>query len=97
MKETYPAYGHKYGCYSFSTCILKPLSLKRKIGIGMDLFWEFSNIKILKDQDIEVKHDYEVIRLGINIGHQFDFSHLAFVNQIGVYLYAKDKSDGPIY
>lgn len=97
IKEIYPAYGDKYGAFSFTTCFLKPLSPKRKIGAGFDLFWDFSNIRSLKRKDIEVKHSYEAIRPGIHIGHQFDFSHLSFVTQIGYYIYAKDKSDGPVY
>jgi hypothetical protein len=97
MKEIYPAYGDKYGAFSLSASLLKPLSLKRKIGAGFDLFWEFSNIRNLKRNDIEVKHDYEVIKPGLHIGHQLEFSRLSFVTQLGFYLYAMDKSDGPVY
>jgi hypothetical protein len=38
-----------------------------------------------------------VIRPGIHIGHQLEFSKLTVATQIGYYIYAKDKSDGPIY
>lgn len=97
MKEIYPAYGDKYGAFSLSTCFLKPLSMKRKICAGIDLFWEFSNIRVLKRQGLEINHAWEVIRPGIYIGHEFEFSRLSFATQMGVYLYAKDNSDGNFY
>lgn len=37
------------------------------------------------------------MRPGFHVGHQLEFGHLSFINQMGVYLYAKDKSDGPVY
>lgn len=97
MKELYPAYGDKYGAFSFSANYLMPFGQKRKTGPGIDFFWEFSNIRTLKRKDIAVNHDYEVIRPGIHIGHQLEFSHLYFITEAGYYLYAKDKSDGMLY
>ena len=97
IKQIYPAYGDTYGAFSFSTSFIKPISLKRKINAGFDLFLEYSNIRSLKRKEIEVKHSYEIIRPGLHIGHQFEFSRLSFVTQVGLYLYAKDKSDGPVY
>jgi hypothetical protein len=97
MKQMYPADGNTYGAYSLSSCFLKPLSKKREIGAGLDLFWEFANISNLKGEGIEVAHDYEVIKPGLHIDHQFDFSRFSFATQLGFYLYAKDKSDGPVY
>jgi hypothetical protein len=75
----------------------KPLSRKREIGAGIDLFWEFSNIKLLEASGNNVKYDYEIIRYGIHIGHQFDFSHLSIATQVGYYIYSMYKSDGSIY
>jgi hypothetical protein len=97
IKQTYPADGNTYGSYSLSACFLKPLSKKREIGVGLDFFWEFSNISWLEANGINVKHNYEVIRPAVHIGHQFDFSKLSIVTQLGYYIYAMDKSDGPIY
>jgi hypothetical protein len=97
MKEISLAGNNKYGAFSLSTCFLKPLSIKRKIGIGLDFFWDFSNFRYLEQNGFEVKHSYEVIKPGIHIGHQLEFSKLSFVTQIGFYLYAKDNGDGPTY
>jgi hypothetical protein len=97
VKEMYPSCGDKFGAFSFTTSFLKPLSIKRKIDAGFDLFWDFSNIRTLKCKNIEIKRSYEAIRYGIHIGHQLEFSHLSFITQLGYYLYAKDKSDGPVF
>ena len=97
MKEIYPEDGKEYGAYSFSTCFIKPLSMKRKIDTGFDLFLEFSNLKSLERNGVDVKHSYEAIRPGLHFGYQLQFSKLSFVTQVGVYLYAKDNSDGPVY
>ena len=97
IKEIYPTCGDKYGAFSLSTFYLKPLSFKRKIGAGIDLFWDFSNIRTLKRKNIEINHSFEAIRFGFFVGHQFDFSKLSFITHLGCYAYAKDKSDGLVY
>ncbi|NTW31600.1 MAG: hypothetical protein HGB12_03085 [Bacteroidetes bacterium] len=51
----------------------------------------------MKINEIKIDHTYQAIRLGFFFGHQFDFSKLSFVTQLGYYGYAKDKSDGLIY
>jgi hypothetical protein len=90
--------GNYYGVYSLSGCFLKPLSKKREIGIGFDLFWDLSNIKTIENYGYNnVSYNYQVIKPGIHIGHQFDFSHLSVITQIGYYLYVKDKYIEPIY
>ncbi|MGD0711761.1 MAG: acyloxyacyl hydrolase, partial [Bacteroidales bacterium] len=89
--------GSYYGIYTLSACFLKPLSKKREIGIGFDIFWDLSNVQTIEYNGFTVNHAYDVIKPGIYIGHQFDFSHFSIITQIGYYLYVKDKYVEPIY
>ena len=41
MKEIYPADVINMPAIRSQICLLKPLSLKRKIGVGLDFFWNF--------------------------------------------------------
>lgn len=99
MSELYAAYGPKYPAVVVSGTFLKPIGKmnKRKIGAGLDIFYDEANIESLSRNGDNVKHGAEVIRPGVNFTHQFDFSRLALVLQLGAYVYTRYKGDGYIY
>jgi hypothetical protein len=97
ISELYAAYGPKYPAIVLSAFFLKPLSLKRKMGIGIDIFYDEANIESLARLNDPVKHKYEVIRPGISCIHKIEFSHLSLIMQLGVYAYTRYKIDGYIF
>jgi len=97
IKEIYPPCGKKYSEYNISLNYSKILSHKNKILAGIDLFYDESNIEILKRDSIDIKNKYSIIKPGVNVGYGLFFSKTSFIIQTGVYIYAKEKSDGLFY
>jgi len=97
IKEIYQSFGNKYMAYSLSGNCFRNFSTKRKLGIGLDIFYDTSNKKRLEEEGTIISNDFEIIKPGINIGHEWEISKLTIVFQIGSYLYTKDKNDGYIY
>jgi hypothetical protein len=97
ISELYAAGGPKYTAYIVSASFLKPLSMKRKIGIGVDIFYDNAVVESLHRVKVEVGNKLEVIRPGLSFTYKLEFSKLAIVMQAGAYVYSKYKGDGYIY
>lgn len=100
IKEITPVYGEKYPVYVVSGNFARSFSLwqnKRKFGAGVDFFYNTAQIEYLKRDSIFLKHNYEIIKPGINASYELVFDKLSFVFQLGIYLYGKEKKDGQVY
>ncbi len=98
IKETYPVYGKKFKALSLSNdVIIATKSKKNYIGLGIDFFYDESDIKYLKDYEIQFNNNIEAIRIGISAINEFKFNKLAFNQYLGFYIYSKNKSNGPFY
>jgi hypothetical protein len=97
INELYGPGGKKYPYYCVTGYFLKPLSLKRQIGIGLDIFYSEAVVETLRRREIEIKSKLEAIRPGLSFAYIMNFSRLSFVAQLGAYLHNKEKSDGYIY
>jgi hypothetical protein len=97
ISALYAAGGHEYTAYTVSAGFLRPLSLKRKIGIGLDVFYDNAIIETMRRMNLELNNKLEVIRPGLTFTHKMEFSHLAIVMQLGGYVYTKYKRDGYFY
>jgi hypothetical protein len=97
IKEIYPEDGPKYGTYSLAFCVLKPLNFKNKLGLGFDLFYNSSIIKLLKNDSINISHNYEILRPGINLTYEIVISKISICLQFGTYVFAKYKLQGDVY
>jgi hypothetical protein len=99
VSELYAAGGPKFPAFILSASFLKPLGMtaKRRIGVGADLFYDEANVESLARMGTPVKHRIEVLRPGISFIHQYDFSRLSLVLQLGVYVYTRYKTDGYVF
>jgi hypothetical protein len=89
--------GKKYLYVGVSGYFMKPLNLKRQIGIGVDVYYSEAVVEMLHRFDIAIKSNFEAIRPGLSFVYIMNFRKLAFVSQLGAYLYNKEKSDGYIF
>ncbi|MCK9613237.1 MAG: acyloxyacyl hydrolase [Bacteroidales bacterium] len=97
VNELYPPGGKKYPVYCMTAYFLKPLGIKRLLGVGLDIFYSESVVDYLRRSGTGIKNKVEAVKPGVSAVYEMNFSHLSFVVQFGAYLYAKDKSDGYIY
>jgi hypothetical protein len=98
VKQKYPIGGpnYFYGAASFN--IKKPLSLKRKLGLGVDVFYDFSD----KASLIEKGHEEDAlayVKTGIYAAHDWNFHRMSIFMHIGTYLYVleNNQNQGKIY
>ena len=97
VNELYGAGGRKYPYYCLSGYFMRPLSLKRQIGIGLDVYYSEAVAEMLRRREIPTKSKADAIRPGLSFVYIMNFSRLSFVAQLGAYLYNKETSDGYIF
>lgn len=73
------------------------VSRKSKVGLGLDLSYDPSHIKILEIQGDTLDTKLNILRPGINGAYQLMLGKLGFIFNIGYYLGGAEKSNGPLY
>jgi len=91
-KQIYPPGEKNYGAYTLSANIKRVLNLKRKIGAGIDVFYDFSDKQSFAKKGDTIVNNVELLKPGIYLLHDFRLSNLTILFHIGAYLYAKDKN-----
>ncbi len=99
IREVHPAGGKKYATGHIFIEGAKFVDNRRKLGLGLDVFYDDSNIEVHNRdtlRELIEKRSY-FIKLGIHLSHELVFGRYSAVVQMGVYLLNNVKSDGPIY
>lgn len=86
-----------YGAFSLGSSVSIPLSPKRRLGIGADLFLNGADRQILGRELPETPSWSRVLKAGIHLGYEQVFGRLDFLLHTGYYLHARQKDHGPIY
>jgi hypothetical protein len=89
--------GNMYMVYSGSGNLLIPIGFKSKTGLGLDVSYDASEVKLLELQEVETESNFEVIKTGINAAFELSFSNASMMFNVGGYLSGKEKTKGAIY
>ncbi len=73
------------------------ISKKSKVGLGLDLSYDPSHLKILEVQGDTIMNHLSILRPGINGAYQLILGKLGFIFNLGYYLGGAQKSNGPLY
>jgi hypothetical protein len=73
------------------------ISRKSKVGFGIDVSYDPSQIKKLEMGGDTVSGKFEIVRPGINAAYELEMSRLGIIFNLGYYLAGKEKSNGPLY
>jgi len=89
VKEDYPQDGSKF----YSSAIVfdygRKVSLKRKIGVGIDVFYESTLVyKLQNEKNTDIPHWY-AIRSGVHFLHELQFNKINLYMAAGTYFYTK--------
>lgn len=68
-----------------------------KAGLGLDVSYDPSHLKILEINGNPVENKIDIIRPGINAAYQLVMSRIGFIVNLGIYLSGKERSNGPLY
>ncbi len=97
LKEIRPIGGQKYSVYVLTFYINKQVSRTNILNLGIDVFSNSALIEEMKNSG-QFSEDYpDHKRIGIMAGHELKLSRVAFLLQLGVYIYRPYKADKPIY
>ena len=99
LKETIPADTSNYLVYTIYSNFTKPAGKRRRLGLGLDIFYDASNIALYNSDTNNTVSDKktEFIKPGIHFSHELVIGKLQVVTEMGVYIYDKYKKDGNIY
>ncbi len=97
LKEISPAGGAKYGIGSLNAEVIKPVSRKSRIGLGLDIFYDASIEKKLKSNSADYSGIFATVRPGLHFHYELKISEFSMLFDVGSYLYTRWKEDGYIY
>ena len=99
VKKTIPVDVRNYLTYAIYSNFTKSVGKRRRLGLGIDIFYDDSNIALYNSDTTNTFSDKEIefIKPGIHFSHVLVIGKLMAVTEIGVYLHDKYKRDGPIY
>jgi hypothetical protein len=89
--------GNRYFVGTVYGNLLFPVSYKSSLGLGADLSYDGSDIKVLESDGITPDHQINVVKTGLNAAYDLSFSRMSIMLNLGCYLSGLDKSDGYIY
>jgi hypothetical protein len=96
-KGTFPAGSKNHAVYNIESEYLKKVGYKSEIGGGVEIVYDFSIPKLLKQFGDTIKQGLKVFQPGIFIAYQLDISKLKLQFNIGTYLYTAYKENGNLY
>jgi len=80
-----------------SANLLKQLSYKSRLGLGLDISYDGSEVKMLEINGDEDFKKYQVIKPGITAAYHLSFSRIAMMFNVGFHLGGVEESDGYLY
>lgn len=86
-----------FAAWSLSTTLSRPLSAKRRLGLGGDFFYNHADKLIRDPVTMEIRAAGHLLKAGVHLAYEQVFGRLDFVFQTGYYLYAREKGHGMIY
>jgi hypothetical protein len=96
-KNMKAVYGQNYLVYHVFENTFIPVKRKSKWGLGFDLSYDESHVKILETHGVDVTNKLKILRPGINAAYQLVLSKINFILNLGFYLGGLEKSNGPLY
>ncbi len=97
FKDMSAIYGTSYFVTHLYENTLLTLSRKSKAGLGFDLSFDPSQLKLLEMNGDTVENRFSIVRPGINIAYELVLGKLGFLANLGYYLGGREKSNGPLY
>ena len=97
IKNLPPARKIIYPISSLMINAKRQFSHKGKFGFGIDIFYDKSRIKMLKDEGIENPTNTELFYGGAHLSYDFIYGNMSFTTQMGLFLLGKARSFQVVY
>ena len=99
IREIHPVDGKLFGVVHAFVEAVKRVDNKRKLGIGLDIFYDASDLEINNrdTSNVFLENGGEFVKIGIHMSHELVFGRFSAIMQMGIYLRNNFELDGPIY
>jgi hypothetical protein len=87
----------RFMVYHLSVNVLKPISFKSKLGIGLDATYDFSHPVILERKGVIYENNFNIVKPGLTAVYEMTMSKTSFVFQLGGHIAGAESSSGVIY
>ena len=92
-----PPGGARYGAMSLTYTAYHTINKKSKVGGGVDLFYNKSNLVSIAADSIPIHSQLENIQVGVKAAYELSLWKLSFPLEVGGYLYTKSIGHGYEY
>jgi hypothetical protein len=89
--------GGSFMVYNLSVAILKPVSLKGKLGLGVDASYDASHPAELERRNRAFVGNWAIVKPGLSVMYEMVMSQTSFVFQLGSHLGGLENSRGNIF
>ena len=89
--------GQRFMVYLLTANLMKRVSYKSKVGVGLDVSYDASDKSILAWRGDPVDNEWQVFRPGFNLAYELMISRLSFLFQYGFHLAGKERKEGDMY
>ena len=96
IKEIQPPAEKKYYVFDFCFNAERIINYKRKLGAGIDIFYDNSIYQQFKNDSINATYK-DILRFGFHLSNDLVFNKISMTIQQGVYFYQKYLKDGYFY
>ncbi len=89
--------GKSHTIFDAAINVMKPLSMRSKIGIGFDLTKDGSDKAILLRRGIPVENESKLLKPGANLAYEMLLDRTSFLFNMGMHLAGAERNEGDFY
>jgi len=97
LKDMSQETGQSHFVYNLAINALKRVSMKSKVGIGLDLTYDASDKDILAKKGIPYDKEWDLAKPGVNLAYEMLLDRTSFLFNVGIHLAGDERSEGDIY
>jgi len=89
--------GKRHSISNLAINVMKPVSMRSKIGVGFDLTQDGSDKALLQRKGVIINKNSELLKPGANIAYEMLLDRTSFLFNVGIHLAGAERSEGDIY
>lgn len=97
LKNMTQVNGEKFMVYATYVNLMKRVSFKSSIGLGLDLVYDGSDKFLLEWNGTPADNTFQLLKPGVNVAYELMMSRLSFLFNVGFYLAGHERSEGDMY
>ena len=97
IKSQTNIFNKRFHILTQSFTLFKTINKKSSVGIGLDFSWDSSYEKLFLDEGLPPPSGLDFAKYAIAANYEMRLNKLAMKIGFGTYIYAKEKTEGPIY